>query len=102
MLTIKQKALSVSIDTYTGNTTIRYVFPIKAIHVQQFKDVAQAYNILVETYYHKKALRNQCTYCITAPSDVAFPTFRNVQKQLMLFSRQCKITTLQDEIKLLQ
>ncbi len=95
---IKQKGLSVAINTFTGDITLRYVFPIQQRYMAQFKSVAQAYNIVVDTYRGRKSQRTQCVYVITAPSNVAFTTFRIIQKQLMILNRECKIDTLKQEV----
>jgi len=42
---IKQNALSVAINTHTGDVILRYTFPIKPRYIEQFKQVAEAYNI---------------------------------------------------------
>jgi len=95
---IKQNSLSVAINTHTGDVELRYVFPIKQCYIAEFQSVAKAYNIVVETYRGRKSNRTQCTYIINAPSNVAFTTFRIIQKQLMLLSRECKKQTLEQEI----
>ena len=95
---IKQNSLSVAINTHTGDVTLRYTFPIKQCYMAEFQSVAEAYNITVETYRGRKSNRTQCTYMIVAPSNVAFTTFRIIQKQLMLLSRECKKQTLEQEI----
>lgn len=102
MLQIKQGAISVAIDTHTGMTSIRYTFPIKHEFIPQFESVKDVYNIRVESYMGKKSMRHQCTYIITAPSNVAFKTFRIVQKQLMILSRECKIDNLKQQVLQLQ
>lgn len=99
---ITQKGLSVAINTHTGDVTLRYIFPIKQCYMTQFESVAQAYNITVESYRGRKSQRTQCTYTITAPSNVAFQTFRIIQKQLMLLNRELKIETLKQEVVMLQ
>ena len=95
---IRQKGLSVAINTFTGEVTLRYIFPIKAQYTPEFQEVAQAYNISVEAYMGRKSYNTRCIYTITATSDIAFQTFRIVQRELMLLSRQCKVQTLQQEI----
>jgi len=102
MLQIKHQGLSVSIDTHTGEVTLRYIFPIKQCYMAEFQSVADAYNITVETYRGKKSQRTQCTYVITAPSNVAFQTFRIIQKQLKCLSRELKIETLKQEVAYLK
>ena len=99
---IKQNSLSVAIDTHTGDVTLRYTFPIKQCYMAEFQSVAQAYNIVVETYRGRKSQRTQCTYMIKAPSNVAFQTFRIIQKQLMILSRECKKNALIAEIESLK
>jgi len=99
---MKQNALSVAIDTHTGNVSLKYTFPIKQHHSTHFEQVAQAYNIRVETFRGRKSMRTQCVFCITAPSNVAFTTFRIIQRQLMLLSRQCKVDELTAEINSLK
>ncbi len=99
---IKEKGLSVAINTFTGDITLRYVFPIKQRYIAQFEQVAQAYNITIDSYRGRKSQRTQCVYVITAPSNVAFQTFRIIQKQLMCLSRELKIETLKEEVALLQ
>lgn len=95
---MKQNALSVAIDTHTGNVSLKYIFPIKQNHRVHFEQVAQAYNITIDTFQGRKTLRTQCVFCISAPSNVAFTTFRIIQRQLMLLSRQCKVDDLTAEI----
>ena len=95
MLTVRDKALTVHIDTFTGNTTIRYVFPVKKQFIQDFQDVAQVYSINIDTCKNT----TRAIYTITAPSNVAFESFRAVQKQLMLLSRECKIKELSAQIE---
>lgn len=102
MLQIRDRAMSVAIDTYTGDVTIRYTFPIKPQFIPQFESVKQAYNITIDSYMGRKSMRHQCTYIITAPSNVAFTTFRIVQKQLMILSRECKIDLLKQQVLALQ
>ena len=99
---IRQKGLSVAINTHTGEVTLRYIFPIKATYVGEFQAVAQAYNISVEAFMGRKSFNTRCIYTITATSDIAFTTFRLVQRELMLLSRQCKVATLQKEIESLK
>lgn len=99
---IKQKALSVAIDTHTGDVTLRYTFPIKQCYMAEFQSVAEAYNIVIDHYKGRKSWRTQCTYMICAPSNVAFQTFRIVQKQLMILSRECKKNALIAEIESLK
>lgn len=99
---IRQQGLSVAINTHTGDITLRYVFPIKSCYMAEFQSVAEAYNITVESYRGKKSQRTQCTYIITAPSNVAFQTFRIIQKQLKCLSRELKIETLKQEVAYLK
>lgn len=98
MLKITDKALSVTIDTFTGDLTLRYIYPIKKAHLAEYQEVAQAYNITIDTCRNK----TRAIFVITAPSNVAFTTFRIIQKQLMILSRQCKVTQLNKEIANLQ
>jgi len=102
MLQIKHQGLSVSIDTQTGQLTLRYVYPIKEVYMPEFQSVAEAYNISVESYLGKKSKRTQCTYVITANSEEAFTKFRAVQKQLKILSRELKIETLKQQVLSLQ
>lgn len=99
---MKQNALSVAINTHTGDVILRYTFPIKPRYIEQFKQVAEAYNITIDTFQGRKTMRTQCVFCITAPSNVAFTTFRIIQRQLMILSRQCKIDTLTEEMQSLK
>lgn len=98
MLQVKHKGLSVDLDTFTGMVTLRYHYPITKDAIAEFTDVAIAYNLTIVSFRNK----NFAVYTITADSISAFETFRLVQKQLMLLSRQCKIVKLNAEIANLQ
>ena len=94
MLTLKEKGLKVQICTFTGNMSLSYHYPIAKRHYNEMSEMAKLHNATIENVKGKFYL----VYKTSGNSNSVIASFRIVQKQLMLHSREAKIADLQQQI----
>ena len=91
---IKQEGLKININNFTGKMILTYYFPIKNEFSPKFEEVASTYNCKIET------IRRTTFVIFEAEGDSisCFEAFRNVQRELMIYSRKLKIESLESQI----
>lgn len=94
MLTIKEKGLRLDICNQTGNVLLTYHYPVVGRHYNRMSEVAKLHNCLIENIKGK----NYIVYKTTGSSNHCISSFRVVQKQFMLHSRESKIADLQQQV----
>ena len=93
---IKEKGLKLDICTVTGNCLLTYCYPIKKEYENQMAEVAKLHNAeIIRSIKGNLYIR----YKTNGTSTSVISNFRVVQKQFMLHSRECKIATLQQQVK---
>lgn len=98
MLTSKEKGLRLDICNTTGNCLLTYHYPIVRGHYNEMSEIARLHNAEIENIRGKFFI----VYKAQGTSTAVISQFRVVQKQFMLHSRECKIVSLQSQVRRLK